>query len=562
MEQLCKKTNIAVLCGSIAIALVLSIIMLSSPKPKEKDDWFSAVKAWNHLQATAKHRHSVFELEQIEEVRCYIQETIDSYESVQWARVQHPQIEVKNQKTDTKEWIDIHNIYAEIPGTSGASMLLMAHYDSSPYKEKYGVGTDGSFGAADDGYGIATMLEIVRLMNDYAATYPLVNGIKFAFTDAEEVALGGADALVNKFSYWLKGVNVVMNLEARGNKGPLYMFQTSDNNLKLIDFYSRTHLPFAFSIAAEVYKRLPNDTDFTPFLQGGFSGLNFATLNSLKYYHTPEDNLDNADLATLQFYGEQLFPLVKEYAISERYSGNDSFVSNSNAVFFTLLPGLLVHYSQQVSWIILLLAALSFAVIVCIAIRKKSISLSKALLSFGLWTAYLLVSAVVGFLLAKFIGYITGNRFSLMNMPYVPFDLGFVIIFAAIVIVLGFFVANRCKKIKCRSSDTIVGASLLFTLLGILFAFLLHGGTYLFVWPAIFFMGILDIHIFNPLQKRRQWIWKYTLQAFSTIVVSIMYIALIYSLFLALTFGALAVVLLFTALWGCALVVINIKILK
>jgi uncharacterized membrane protein len=371
------------------------------------------------------------------------------------------------------------------------------------------------------------------------------------FTDAEEVALGGAKALVNEYTRWLKDVNIVINLEARGNKGPLYMFQTSDKNCKLINFYSGSHLPFSFSIAAEVYKHLPNDTDFTPFLKEGYAGLNFSTLNSLKYYHTPDDNLDNADKSALQFYGEQIYPLVKKYIGNERYSTQEAFVSNSNAVFFTLFPGFLVHYSQTVSWVLTVIATLCAVAVAFFAFRRKAMSWKKTRIVFGLWMGFILVSAIAGLYLAKFIGFVTGNKFSLMFMPYIPFDLGFTVIFAALVLVAGVFVAKLCRKLKCGLNETLGGAILLILVFNSLFAFVLHGGTYLFVLPAIFMLGIFAINLFC--NSGKGW-WRHVLYMFAILVISIMYITLIYSLFLALSFGALAVILLFTGLYGCALV--------
>jgi uncharacterized membrane protein len=551
MKNISKKTSTAILCCTLITALLLSILTIHSPAPKNKAGWFSADRGYNHLEVIAKKQHSVFNLNEIEGVRNYLEETIDAFSNVTWERVKHSPIEVFNQKTQAKEWIDIDNIYAEIPGASGTYMLLMTHYDSCPYKEKYGVATDGSYGAADDGYGMATMLEIMRLMNDYAAGNKLVNGIKFVFTDAEEVALGGAKALVKEYAHWLKDVNIVLNLEARGNKGPLYMFQTSDKNSKLIEFYSSTRLPFSFSIAAEVYKNLPSDTDFTPFLREGYTGLNFSTLNCLKYYHTPEDNLENADKATLQFYGEQIFPLVKKYTGNEKYSAPDSFVSNSNAVFFSLLPGLLVFYSETVSWVLTVIAILCAIVVAYFAIRRKAMSWKKSLAAFGIWLGFILVSAIAGFFLAKFIGLVTGNRFDLMYMPYVPFDLGFTVIFAALVLVAGVFVAKLCRKLNCGLNDTMGGAILLMLVLNSLFAFVLHGGTYLFVWPAIFMMGIVALNLLCC--SKKGWL-GHVLHVLAILVISIMYLTLIYSLFLALSFGALAVVLLFAGLYGCAVV--------
>lgn len=551
MGKLIKKTDAVLFCCTLMIALLLSIITISSPAPQNKDDWFSAERAYHHLETIAKNQHSVFHLNEIEDVRNYLEMTIDAFQNVKWERVKHHQIEVNNQKSGAKEWIDVDNIYAEIKGTSGMYLLLMSHYDSCPYKEKYGVATDGAYGAADDGYGLAAMLEIMRLLNDYAAGNNLVNGIKFVFTDAEEVALGGAKALVKEYAQWLTDVNIVINLEARGNKGPLYMFQTSDNNYKLIDFYSRSRLPFSFSVAAGVYRHLPNDTDFTPFLNEGYAGLNFSTLNHLKYYHTPDDNLDNAHQPALQFYGEQIYPLVMEYIGKERYSTPEAFVSNSNAVFFTLLPGLLVFYSQTVSQVLTIIITLSVIAVVYSGMRRKALSLKKALTAFGIWMGFILISAIAGWFLAKFIGFVTGNRFALTFMPYVPFDLGFVVIFAAIVLAAGIFIAKLCRKLNCGLNETMGGAIFLMLLFNIVFAFLLHGGTYLFLWPLIFMSGIFSLNLFCS--SRNKW-WRHVLCVFAVLVISILYMTIIYSLFLALTFGALAVILLLAGLYGCTLV--------
>jgi len=546
-----NKTNTVVLCTALIAALLLSIFTMTSPTPENRDDWFSAERAFNHLEVIAKNQHSVFDLNEIEEVRNYLEETIGTFSNVKWTRIKHSQIEVLNQKNGIKERIDVDNIYAEILGTSGTSMLLMAHYDSSPYKVKYDVATEGSYGAADNGYGVATLLEIMRLLDDYSAQNKLVNGIKFVFTDAEEVGLGGAKALIGEFVHWLKDINIVINLEARGNKGPLYLFQTSDKNHKLIDFYSHSRLPFSFSIAADVYKHLPSDTDFTPFLNAGYAGLNFSTLNSLKYYHTPLDNLANADKATLQFYGEQIYPLVKEYTGKERYSAPEAFVSNNNAVFFTLFSGVLVFYSQSVSWILTIIVTLCTVFVIFFAVKRKAVLWKKILLAFGIWMGYLVASTVAGLFLAKLIGVVTGNAFAFTYMTHVPFDLGYVVIFVTLVLAAGILIAKLCRKLKCGANEIQGGALLLIILFNSASAFFLHGGTYLFLFPAIFMLIGFALNLFFPFDKR--W-WRYILQAFAVLATSALYIMLIYSLFLALTFGALAVILLFASLLGCVLV--------
>jgi hypothetical protein len=252
---------------------------------------FSVENMVKHVESISKEEHSVFCKEELDDVRNYIVEALNSY-NVDNEMVSHGIKNLYNRETNSVEECEIKNIYAEIPGKSGVNVLLLAHFDSSPYKIKYGQVTNNSHGAFDDGYGISTLLEIARV---YAQENDLVNGIKLAFLDAEEVSLDGAYSLYEQNREWLNDVNVVINVESRGNTGPVYLFETSKNNSKLIDFYQNAGFPFSFSVAADVYSMMPNDTDLSVFLDNGFNCMNLATLDGLKYYHTEQDNFSNID---------------------------------------------------------------------------------------------------------------------------------------------------------------------------------------------------------------------------------------------------------------------------
>ena len=45
-----------------------------------------------------------------------------------------------------------------------------------------------------------------------------------------------------------------------------------------------------FSLADEVYRRLPNDTDFTEWHLAGFSGMTMAFFDGSAAYHTSADS--------------------------------------------------------------------------------------------------------------------------------------------------------------------------------------------------------------------------------------------------------------------------------
>ncbi|NHW87952.1 M28 family peptidase, partial [Escherichia coli] len=70
--------------------------------------------------------------------------------------------------------------------------------------------------------------------------------------------------------------------------------------------------PVGTSFAVEVYRALPNDTDFTAFLDEGFAGLNAAYLDGAAIYHSPLDIPDWVDRASLQNHGDNTLGLARE----------------------------------------------------------------------------------------------------------------------------------------------------------------------------------------------------------------------------------------------------------
>ena len=83
------------------------------------------------------------------------------------------------------------------------------------------------------------------------------------------------------------------------------MFETNRGNTDVVGMYgSAVPYPVATSFAVEVYRLLPNDTDFTPFRESGiFTGLNTAYIDGSAVYHTPQDKPSYMDLSSLQHHG-------------------------------------------------------------------------------------------------------------------------------------------------------------------------------------------------------------------------------------------------------------------
>src|SRR5690625_1296012 len=114
---------------------------------------------------------------------------------------------------DSRTLVRPVNIAARIPGSKegGKALLLLSHYDSAAVP---------SFGAADAGSGVVTILESVRAY--LASGARPENDIIILFTDAEEIGLDGARLFVEEHP-WVEDVGLVLNFEARGTGGPSNM---------------------------------------------------------------------------------------------------------------------------------------------------------------------------------------------------------------------------------------------------------------------------------------------------------------------------------------------------
>src|SRR5206468_1687414 len=135
----------------------------------------------------------------------------------------------------------VRNVIATIGPQTGKAVLLNAHYDSTP------VGP----GAADDGIGVATLLEVGSILKEQ----PLKRPVILLFNEGEELGLVGARAfLADSLS---RNVDSLVNLEARGVRGPVNMFETSrPNGPAIAAFAAAVKHPVANSLSTDVYRLL------------------------------------------------------------------------------------------------------------------------------------------------------------------------------------------------------------------------------------------------------------------------------------------------------------------
>ena len=222
--------------------------------------------------------------------------------------------------------VTVRNVLARIPGTEpgGAAVLVTAHYDSREI----------SLGAGDDGSGVVTILETVRALG---ARAPLRNDLIVLITDAEEIGLEGAEAFVAEHP-WMDDVALVVSIEMRGGGGPSMMFETGANNGWVIDALRRADpYPSANSVSHELYRRMPNDTDFTPFKEAGKQGLNFAAAGRAHVYHQVYDSPENLSEGTLQHHGEHALAMLEYFGNADLSTVDAPDVSYISVPFFGLV---------------------------------------------------------------------------------------------------------------------------------------------------------------------------------------------------------------------------------
>lgn len=377
----------------------------------------------------------------------------------------------------------VENIVAKLEGTNNTrAVLLVGHYDVAPT----------SLGASDDGAAIVSLLETLRALK---ASAPLKNDVIFLATDGEEIGLLGAIAFVQQHP-WAKDVGVVLNFEARGDHGPSVMFQTSDENGWLIDELAETvSRPVANSFSADIYKHLPNETDFTVFKNSGMNGLNFAYIEGVSVYHSSLDNIANLDERSLQHHGMYALALARRFGNSDlnRPTGG------SEAVYFDLFGRTLIHYSRTTALVLATLVALITLGSIALGLRRRRLSLSGQAWGFLALLLSMVGATLVVMLVRWTLGALAGARNSFqqgdtrINHLYL---IGFVLLtVAATTLVYGLF------RKRVSVENLAVGALLWFLLLLVVSHIYFPGGSYLAVWPLLSALIVWILKFTLPTEK-------------------------------------------------------------
>ena len=363
-----------------------------------------------------------------------------------------------------------NDIVGRLPGAaSGPAILLMAHYDSV-YRAP---------GAGDDASGVASILEMVRALKQGP---PMQRDIIVLLTDGEEPGLLGAEAFAHSHP-WMKDVGLILNFEARGNRGPSLLFETGPNNRPIIEAVAQVapH-PIGSSLFYELYKILPNDTDFTVFRPAGIPGLNFAFGEGLEAYHSPLDTPEHLSLASLQHHGSYGLALTRHFGQLDLAALRNS---HGDDVFFDWFGSRLVAYRQ--SWVLpgQILITLLLAMALVLAFRRPDVNRRQFFLALLACLAILtlLVAAVaagwwlVSLVLAghRTIGDSSANLWFLCGLMFLGACTG--------MLVLRFF------RRRLGAQELSLAALALWCALSWLLALAIPSGSYLLFWPLL--LGLL-----------------------------------------------------------------------
>lgn len=312
----------------IVIGVALSWWLSGPPQARHgavAGDEFSVDRAMGHVRAIAREPHPTGSPANAR-VRDYL---------VGQLRAIGLDVQVQRELSlGSSQFAWVENVVGVLPGTDGEAsgnkaILLMSHYDSTPWAP----------GASDAGAGVATVLEAARnaaALDRNARKHDLI----VLLSDGEELGLLGARAFFAHHPLASR-VGAVLNFEGRGSRGPALMFQAGPGSTPLLRALTDAS-PVANSYAQEIYKRMPNDTDFSVALERGLPGLNFAFIDGYFDYHSPTDTPANLAPDTLQHMGDQAFAATRAALVmpagAMRAGGEQSYMNVTAKTFFRYPP--------------------------------------------------------------------------------------------------------------------------------------------------------------------------------------------------------------------------------
>lgn len=495
----------------------------------QKDVLFSTDRAVEDIRRISARPHSIEQPVERAQVRWYLHDRLEDMGG-------KPQIFYYDSiPCKFGGTLNIANVYCKLEprgrDTSDAYLMLVAHLDSR-FTEQTPEGETLSYGAADDGYGLAAILELTRGALTYAGEWN--QGLKILFTDAEEHELDGMRYALEKNNQLFDRVGLLINLEARGVKGPALLFETSRGNAALMDFYTENaRMPYTYSLTSVIYGFMPNFTDFTP-ARRLFPGYNFSVIDNLHYYHNDRDCFSNIHPESVAHYGMQLEPMLRKYLTDKEYADPDYFRSEEDRVAFTV-PGIKTFCLTQKDNIILnAVVLLMFCIAMILYIGFGRARFGKVLLN-AFWilvTGLLAAGAATGAVWAA--AKIAGVPFSLTALKFLSWD-GILALALTAVMAVAYviFFLHKSRKSENFVFEHLLGLVLLMLVLSGVLLFT-TGENFFLIFPAACALTGLLLHVILYLN---------ILSLPLLLLAEMAFLPFLYNVYTALTVGALGIVM-------------------
>lgn len=459
------------LCGLIYFSF-FDLMPHSPNNLNAKKTVFSTARAFQHVEQLAKFPHSIgtrthslvrnYIVSELQEMGLEVQ-TQQGYALNNYGVLSAPQ-----------------NIITKIEGTdpSKKALLLLSHYDSAVHS---------SFGASDDGSGIATVLEGIRAFLAQGKSHE--NDIIILFSDAEEIGLLGAELFVKKHP-WAKNVGLVLNFEARGSGGPSNMIvETNGGNSEMISSFIAANpaYPVATSLMYSVYKMLPNDTDSTIFREEeDIPSFFFAFIDDHYDYHTALDIPKNLNKNSLAHQGSYLMPLLDYFSNADL----NQLGSKTDDIYFDF-PGIdMIHYPFNWIFPLLGLAIIAFGLLLFIGFRKYKLELRPVLVGFIPFLGSLIVSGAITFLGWKLL-LVVYPQYQEILQGFTYNGHSYIAAFVLLSLGVTFFFYNKFQA-SGNPKNVFIAPLFFWIVINILLAFYLKGATY-FIIPV--FLGLISLGI-------------------------------------------------------------------
>lgn len=360
----------------------------------------------------------------------------------------------------------VRNVVALLGPTTGKAVLLNAHYDSTP------VGP----GAGDDGIGVATLLEVGSILKAQPPKRPII----LLFNEGEELGLIGARAFMS--DPLSRNVDSIVNLEARGVRGPVNMFETSRPNATPVKlFAAAVRNPIANSLSTDVYRLMPNYTDVNSFSERKWLTLNLAPIGNETRYHSAGDNVAALDPATLQHMGDQTLALAQSLA------NGPPQASTGDRIFMDVAGRTLIHLPLLAGAGLMAGLLLAFAVI---AVRRGSL-----LLGAGTVFGAVILATALSWLILAALGAVRHGMFWRAEPLWTHLTVAAATIFAAVVLIATF--GAKLDRTRLRPAYWFV-----FLAVGAGIGLVAPGGIVFFIFPPLLVLvGIIASRWWQPAER-------------------------------------------------------------